>query len=101
MFQIKKWFPFFLFFLVTHLAFGQKYTISGHVKHASNGEEMIAASIAVKGQMMGTVTNNYGFYCLTIDKGEYTIVYRFVGYDDVERKVVLNKNPISKIIISA
>jgi hypothetical protein len=92
MFQIKKWFPFFLFFLVTHLAFGQKYTISGHVKDASNGEEMIAASIAVKGQMLGAVTNNYGFYSLTIDKGEYTIIYRFVGYDDIEKKVILNKN---------
>ncbi|MBP7512293.1 MAG: carboxypeptidase-like regulatory domain-containing protein [Bacteroidia bacterium] len=90
--QIKNRLPFLFFFLFANLAFAQKYTISGHVKDAANGEEMIAATVSVKGQMMGMVTNGYGFYSLTLDKGEYTIQYRYVGYDDVEKKVVLNKN---------
>ncbi len=71
--QIKNRLPFLFFFLFANLAFAQKYTISGHVKDAANGEEMIAATVSVKGQMMGMVTNGYGFYSLTLDKGEYTI----------------------------
>jgi hypothetical protein len=41
---------------------------------------------------VGTVTNVYGFYSLTLPKGSYTIQYSYVGYKTVEFNADLTKN---------
>jgi 3-dehydroquinate synthetase len=48
--------------------FAQKFTLSGRVKDAANGETLIGASILVKGGG-GAVTNEYGFYSITQKRG--------------------------------
>ena len=40
----------------------------------------------------GTSTNQYGFYSLTLDKGEYEIVYSFIGYKTITKKITLDRN---------
>ncbi|MGE0561381.1 MAG: TonB-dependent receptor [Flavobacteriales bacterium] len=71
----------------------EKYTISGSVKDESNGEDLIGVTIFVKEiPGTGTVTNVYGFYSLTLPKGQYTIQYSYIGYKTVEFKVDLTKN---------
>lgn len=70
----------------------QKYTISGTVNEASTGEELIGASISVQGQTVGIVTNEYGFYSLTLPKGTYTFVCQYIGYAKQTKKVVLDKS---------
>jgi hypothetical protein len=71
----------------------QKFTISGTVKDAKTGEELIGASIRLKATpSVGTVTNEYGFYSLTLEKGTYTVLYDFIGYAQVEKELVLDKN---------
>ena len=47
----------------------EKFTISGHIKDASTGEELIGATIFVKELMTGGITNVYGFYSVTIPAG--------------------------------
>ena len=44
-----------------------KYTLSGHVKDASSGEELIGATIYIEELKSGGVTNVYGFYSLTFE----------------------------------
>lgn len=67
-----------------------KFTLSGNIKDASNGEDLIGVTIFVKELPgTGTVTNVYGFYSLTLPKGEYTIQYSFVGYKTIPFKVNL------------
>lgn len=70
----------------------QRFSISGLISDASSGEELIGASIVVKDQQMGTSTNNYGFYSLTLEKGSYTIQFIYVGYDVKEVRLDLNKD---------
>ncbi len=73
--------------------FSQNFTISGNVKDASDGEDLLGVNILVnelKG--VGATTNTYGFYSLSLPKGEYTIVYSFIGMQDIRFKVDLNKN---------
>jgi hypothetical protein len=70
---------------ISGLSFGQKYTISGKVTDGATGEDMIYSTILVKDQQMGTETNDYGFYSLTLEKGEYTLIYDFVGYQTVSK----------------
>lgn len=71
----------------------EKYTISGNVKDKSNGEDLIGVTIVVKeSKGIGTVTNVYGFYSLSLLKGEYTIQYSFLGYKTQEIKLNFNQN---------
>src|SRR6218665_155087 len=85
-----------LFTLIT-LSFGsalaqEKATLSGNIRDKSDGEDIIGARIKVKDQTIGTVTNEYGFYSLTIPKGKYTIVFSFPGYKDIEEEIGLDQN---------
>ncbi len=59
----------------------QKFTISGQIRDAETGEDLIGATIRIEGQTIGTVSNVYGFYSLTLEQGEYNVVYSFVGFD--------------------
>jgi hypothetical protein len=57
-----------------------KVVVSGYVRDAMTGEELIGANIAILATGSGTVTNAYGFYSLSLDPGFYTLVCSFVGY---------------------
>ena len=79
-----------VFSLLCFLPFGllaQKATISGYVKDVSNGEGLIGASIYIKELKVGNVTNTYGFYSLSVQPGEFTLVFSSSGFAKQERKV--------------
>ena len=38
------------------------------------------------------MTNQYGFYSITLPKGNYTFVFSFMGFETVEKQVNLNKD---------
>jgi len=58
----------------------QDFTISGYMRDASSGEELIYSSVSVDGSTHGVSTNLYGFYSLTLPTGSYDINYSYVGY---------------------
>lgn len=70
----------------------QKFTISGFVKDATNGEALIGATVLVKELGSGNITNVYGFYSITIPSGEYVIEYSYVGFKTQNQKIELNQN---------
>lgn len=71
----------------------QKFTLSGSIKDKASGEELIGASVQVVGLSgVGAVSNEYGFYSLTLKEGEYTIKTSFVGYQDIQQKIKLDKS---------
>lgn len=79
----------FLFFLLSfsgafahtkNVAVVTKYTISGFIKDSLNGETLIGATIAVTGKTKGISSNQYGFYSITLEEGEYVLVCSFIGY---------------------
>ncbi len=78
----------------------EKFTLSGYVKNAKNGEEIIGAVISVKGTSNGVATNPYGFYSLTLPKGKYTIVYTLIGFEPQEFEVELFANKTNTIELS-
>jgi len=78
----------------------EKFTLSGYVKNAKNGEEIIGAVISVKGTSNGVATNPYGFYSLTLPKGKYTIVYTLIGFEPQEFEVELYANKTNTIELS-
>jgi hypothetical protein len=81
----------FTFFSINVL--GQNnYTISGYVQEDESGENLIGVSIYDKETLKGTVTNQYGFYSLTLEEKTYNITYSFIGLESVTKKIILNKN---------
>jgi hypothetical protein len=70
----------------------EKFTVSGTIKDAANGEGLIGAIVQVQGQAVGTSTNEYGFYSLTLPGGDYTLVYSYLGYVNQTRPVTLNRS---------
>jgi hypothetical protein len=82
-----------LLMLISGTVYAQKNTVSGSIKDASNGEDIFGAVVKVKELTnVGTVTNAYGFYSLTLDTGTYTLIYRASGYDAQEVVVELTED---------
>jgi len=68
------------------------YTISGYVQDNESGENLIGVSIYDKATFKGTSTNQYGFYSLTLNEGEYEILYSFIGFKTISKNINLNKD---------
>ena len=63
-----------LFLLLTIpflLSSQETITISGDVKDFETGESLIGATIFIPKLKLGTSTNTYGWFSITIPKGEY------------------------------
>jgi len=78
----KHFIPLLLMLLIsTGNLFGQnKHTFSGYVRDAASGEDIIGASLAVIEAETGAITNEYGFFSVRLDPGQYTILLRSLGY---------------------
>ncbi len=90
-----------LLVLFPMMLFAQKYTISGYISDAGNDEKLIGASVYVPGTTIGTITNVYGFYSITLPKGKYKIAYSFVGYVTETKEIDLNANLSININLSS
>ncbi|MBN1117995.1 MAG: TonB-dependent receptor [Bacteroidales bacterium] len=77
--------------------FAQKFTVSGYIKDNNNGESLIGANVLVKGTYTGTVSNAYGFYSLTLEKGNYDLVFNYTGFTDNVIPVNLNKDIVLNV----
>ncbi len=61
-----------------------KVTLSGYIHDASNGETLIGATVFIDELKTGTVSNEYGFYSVSVDPGIYHMRYSYLGYDTYE-----------------
>ncbi|WP_343633749.1 carboxypeptidase-like regulatory domain-containing protein [Fluviicola sp.] len=70
----------FLFLLAISASWGQENaTISGYIHEGSSGEPIIGGQVYVPSIRKGAVTNEFGFYSLTLPKGSYELIYRGGG----------------------
>ncbi|MGK0389034.1 MAG: hypothetical protein ACI94Y_001768 [Maribacter sp.] len=83
-----------VFCLLATAIFSQnKYTISGYIRDIESGEDLLEANVYIKeNPTQGTNSNIYGFYSLTMESGEYTLVFSYLGYTDKEMKITLNED---------
>lgn len=70
----------------------QKFTLSGTVSEASSNETLIGVSIVVPELGTGVVTNEYGFYSITLPEGEYDILVSYLGFQDIVTSIALSEN---------
>ena len=68
----------------------EKHTISGTVYDNKGNETLIGATIYFPDLSVGTTTNEYGFYSITISKGTHNISVSYLGFSDESKIIELN-----------
>lgn len=68
------------------------YTISGYITDAQSGETLIGATALVKEIGNGAVSNEYGFYSISVPKGDYTIEFSYIGFGNITKTISLTAN---------
>jgi len=74
------------------LSKAQDFTISGYVKDASTGEDLLFANVSVLKEGKGVTANLYGFYSLTLPAAQYEVSYSFLGYQTKIIKIDLDRD---------
>ena len=93
MFQNKRiLFIFSLFFFFLNFHAQEKFTLSGIITDEINGETLIGVNVIINELKTGTVTNEYGFYSITLPKGTYTVTISYLGFGDVNESISLEQN---------
>jgi hypothetical protein len=82
----------FFFAFVFNTYSQEKFTLSGTIANKVNNETLIGVNIVIPEAKASLVTNSYGFYSITLPKGEYTIIISYMGFDSVEEPISLTAN---------
>ena len=88
------YFPIAFFLLHFFSQAQQKYSISGYVRDAATGEDLIGASVWEAKSKVGIMTNSYGYFSIEIPATNDTITLKasYSGYLDFSKKLLLSKN---------
>ncbi len=71
----------------------ERFTISGTIRDSLSTETIIGATVTVAEEpTKGSVSNEYGFYSITLPAGTYRFQVRFFGYQTQSFQVDLTKN---------
>ena len=84
---------FTFFVLISTLSFSQqKFTISGTVSEEETGETLIGVNVIIPELRTGAITNEYGFYSITLPEGTYEVTYSSLGLATQSVMVTLTEN---------
>lgn len=70
----------------------QKNTISGYIEDAKTGERMVGVNVVAKEVSLGTTSNTYGFYSMTLPVSSYILEFSFIGYETFSISVDLSED---------
>ena len=89
----KKIITFLVVLLSVLSGFAQeKFTLSGTIIDANSNETLIGVNVVIPALKTGVTTNEYGFFSITIPKGNYTVQISYLGYQTIEESIALNQN---------
>ena len=75
--------------------YAQNFTVSGTVKDAKNGEVLPGASVIVNNlPQKGTTTNYYGYYAISLPRGQHELQYDFLGYQSIIKDLNIQKDTL-------
>lgn len=99
---MKNSFIFSLVLLINiNLNAQNRHTLSGYVKDKVSGETLIGVNIYNSADPgTGTITNEYGFYSITMPDGNYKIIFSYIGYEKTTKEISLNSDTRINIELS-
>lgn len=88
----------FIFCIQVYIA--QNITLNGTISDVENGESITGAVVSIVDKpSIGTVSNAYGFYSLTLPKGTVKLKIKYLGYEEKIEEMILNENTKRNISI--
>ncbi|MDG1394647.1 MAG: TonB-dependent receptor [Flavobacteriaceae bacterium] len=89
---MKRLFFFFLVGLNLNVYAQEKFTLSGSIFEAEGQETLIGANVLILDLKTGTISNEYGFYSITLEKGTYQITISSIGYASLQETITLDRD---------
>lgn len=90
--NLKKFFILFLFLGSVCVSAQEKFTLSGTISEANSGETLIGINVIIPELQTGTVTNQYGYYSITLPKGDYELSFTSIGFITKKLNISLLKD---------
>ncbi len=97
---MKKIFLLVIFLFSLNINSQNNFTFSGYVLDSQTNELVIGASVIIDELNIGTITNSYGFFSITVKEGDYSVKTQNLGYKDDLQIISLNKNIILNIYLA-
>ncbi|WP_378187187.1 carboxypeptidase-like regulatory domain-containing protein [Aquimarina sp. W85] len=70
----------------------EKFTLSGVISEQSSNETLIGVNVLFPEISKGVVTNEYGFYSITLPAGTYQLQVSYLGFQDIIQTLILSEN---------
>ncbi len=70
----------------------KKFTINGTISEQSSNETLIGVNVLFPEIGKGVVTNEYGFYSITLPEGIYKLQVSYLGFKDIIQEITLNED---------
>jgi len=91
----------FLFWVVLSLIHSQNIlsqdaVVKGRIIDAKDSEPLIGVNIQTQDHL-GTVTNINGEYQLNLKPGNYNVIFKYIGYNKITKKISVQENQITNI----
>ena len=87
---LLSWFLIF-FTLITH---AQTFRVNGKVTDKETGEPLTDAVVFIRTASRNTLTDVQGNYTLTLNRGTYTISVSYIGFNQKDIRVVVDKDMV-------
>ena len=69
-----------------------KFTVNGYVRDSASGETIISATVSINNLSRAVTTNQYGFYSITLDSGNYDLTVSHISFQTKQYNLSLNGN---------
>ncbi|MBK9993085.1 MAG: TonB-dependent receptor plug domain-containing protein [Saprospiraceae bacterium] len=97
---MKQYFVIFIFFIQLPIqnSFAQnRHTIHGTITDTNSSEQLISAIVFDQKSNEGTSSNNFGFYSISLPRGEVKLKCQYVGYEPKIISLFLTKDTLINI----
>ena len=64
-------------------------TITGYILDNKTAEPVIGASVQVENTAIDVITDQYGYYTLSVPKGKHTLSIQSIGMKDTKRDIMV------------
>lgn len=86
----------------THAQKRSSYTVSGIITDSNTKEPLVSVPIGIKELPSGGVnTDHSGYYSVSLPAGKYTFIISYIGYDNREVKLTVDKNLTQNIKLNS
>lgn len=96
--QIKSIGAFLIFICLSQFA-QARYQLHGFVEEKESSEAIIGAVVHCLETKQNTTTNNFGYYSLALNGGDYTIVYSYGGYYTDTLRITLTSSLENNVLL--